>query len=218
MDIERNPRLRKAWIAYLEKQQLDRAYVMATSDVEVHYFVNHFMDRMVPGEAQHFSQHHKAYVKRHNRLLVKSRRVIAAKYGISAAEAETRMGRDRAFLNEVYAALYAHRHWARFIRVVQRHILTTCNTLAASAVEGGFKASNPYRAYRQGALDPKKTGAKMDLLDIEKDRLSDPLPLFATRVKARTNWRFRWVIADRWLRPVLFPGVLAKAMGRPPRC
>ncbi|WP_299152164.1 hypothetical protein [uncultured Tateyamaria sp.] len=87
--------------------------------------------------------------------------------------------------------LYADAKLPKLIRDVQRNIRTTRYRLAVSAPNGGFKASKPYRAYREGALDPRKAGAEMDLLDVGKDQVSDAAPVFATPVKRHANWPFR---------------------------
>ncbi|MEM8576415.1 MAG: hypothetical protein AAGF60_01060 [Pseudomonadota bacterium] len=192
MDIERNPRLKAAWMAYLEKQGLDRAFEFATQpNVSVSYFCKNFMLHMTQREARVCAAHRKMFVKLHDTLIISANDKVQAKLGMDDATFLKALDNSKVE-DAVLAIVYANKAWKGLIRDTSQHILTTLNTLA----EGKFRDSNQYAAFLKGAIDPKKLAAEMDLAEYEVDEILAMANAVATGDQGAMNRSSRQIAAN----------------------
>lgn len=168
-DIERNPRLKKAWIAYLEKKGLDRAYELAMTCKDVRTYKVQFIDRMTAGEKKRFGTLRPPFITSYNASKGKAEKQFESKYKVDTAEAAGMVESNRKYADEYEALILAQPQMAKTMKDGTQAILSILNTLADTTHASGFKASNQHAAFMKGAINPKKVGAAMDLLEFQVD-------------------------------------------------
>ena len=166
MMIERNPRLKKAWIGYLESKQLDRAYSTALMCKDTRFFFEQFMKRMTGSEQRAFKRIRNAAITIGDKVNEHLSKKIPEKLGMSQTDFADRAKTDSKLLKQYEDAFHAHKSIVTFMEDAKQSMLNTFNDLADS---DSFKNSNYYSAYLKSAVDPRTLGREMDLLEFEVD-------------------------------------------------
>lgn len=194
-EIERKPRLKKAWIGYLEKKGLDRAYEIGMACNDVAFYDVQFIARMTANERKRYSAVRNNFIKSYMACKDIADTKLMKKYEVGPKDATEMINADKKILKEWKELIYGHANLVRTMKDGKQAVLVDLNMLAETTHASGFKASNQYASFLTGDIDPRKVGKAMDLLDFETDQILAMSVAVATDNTAQIN-RVSQQIAD----------------------